>query len=69
LRDTAAPEVAKHCRTPKRGRARKLAFRTRVLECGGAPPLFILYSSRLRACVGARVRGRISQRVPGELLC
>ena len=45
LRDTAAPEAAKHCRTPKRGRACKLAFRTRVLECGGAPPLFILYSS------------------------
>ena len=45
LRDTAAPEAAKHCRTPKGGRACKLAFRTRVLECGGAPPLFILYSS------------------------
>jgi hypothetical protein len=49
LRDTAAPKAAKHCRTPKRVRGCKLAFRTRVLECDGAPPLFILYSSRLRA--------------------
>ena len=48
LRDTAAPKTAKVAaatRTPKRGRACKLAFRTRVLECGGAPPLFMLYSS------------------------
>ena len=49
LRNTVAPKAAKHCRTPKCGRARKLTFRTCILECGGAPPLFMLYSSRLRA--------------------
>ena len=49
LRNTAAPKAAKHWRTPKCGRARKLTFRACVLECGGAPPLFMLYSSRSRA--------------------
>jgi len=60
-------KAAQHCRTPKRGRDCEHTFLACVLECGGAPPLFMAHSKRLRA--RARVPEKIRALAPEGLPC